>query len=118
MHPGKWSVKKKIAITTIISSSVGLFISSLGFLIYDAMQFRTSMVEETMAQAKIIAVASLESVVFSDDKAASEILTALKSRSDVLRAGIYTPDGNLFAEYAQTGDVEVLPLETDTGYHF
>ncbi len=86
-----WSLKKKIGIITIVSSSVGLFIASAGFLVYDAIQFRQSMVEDNLAQARIIAVASLESIVFSDDQAATEILRALSARSDVRRAGDFHP---------------------------
>ncbi len=114
----EWSLKKKIGIITIISSSVGLFIASAGFLVYDAIQFRQSMVEDNLAQAKIIAVASLESIVFSDDQAANEILRALSARSDVRRAGIFTPDGHLFAEYAQTSNKDAFPADTATGYRF
>jgi signal transduction histidine kinase len=113
-----WSLKKKIGIITIVSSSVGLFISSAGFLAYDAMQFRRSIVEQNLAQAKIIAVASIESVVFSDDKAATEILRALSARSDVLRAGIFMPDGRLFAEYDHTPSGALVLFDTGTGYHF
>ena len=91
-------VAEEIGIITIISSSVGLFISSAGFLVYDAMQFRRSMVEQNLAQAKIIAVASIKSIVFSDDKAATEILRALSARSDVMRAGIFLPDGRISAD--------------------
>src|SRR5215467_3280684 len=100
----RWSLKKKIGIITIISSSVGLFISSAGFLVYDAMQFRRSMVEQNLAQARIIGVASLEAIVFSDDKAETEILRALSARSDVLCATVFTPDGHLFAEYSKSRD--------------
>src|SRR5438067_2063855 len=107
----RWSVKRKIAIITIISSSVGLFISSAGFLAYDAVQFRHSIVEETQAQAKIIAVASNEAIVFNDGKAASEILGALSARSDVLRAGLFMPDGSLLAEYAQGPDADPFPSD-------
>src|SRR3954469_893165 len=114
----EWSLKKKIGIITIISSSVGLFIASAGFLVYDAIQFRQSMVEDNLAQARIIAVASLESIVFSDDKAATEILRALSARSDVRRAGIFTPDGRLFAEYSQTLPEDPFPSDMTVGYHF
>jgi signal transduction histidine kinase len=95
-----------------------LFISSAGFLVYDAMQFRRSMVEQNLAQAKIIAVASIESIVFSDDKAATEILRALSARSDVLRAGIFLPDGQLFAEYDHTPAGALVLFDTGSGYHF
>src|SRR5262249_35310612 len=113
-----WSLKKKIGIITIVSSSVGLFISSAGFLAYDAMQFRRNMVEQNLAQAKIIAVASIESIVFSDDKAATEMLSALSARSDVLRAGIFLPDGQLFAEYDHTPYGALVLFDTGNGYHF
>src|SRR5262249_49736349 len=113
-----WSLKKKIGIITIVSSSVGLFISSAGFLAYDAMQFRRSIVEQNLAQAKIIAVASVESIVFSDDKAATEILRALSARSDVLRAGIFMPARQLFAEYDHTPNGALALFDTGSGYHF
>src|SRR5262249_22928709 len=113
-----WSLKRKIGIITIISSSVGLFISSAGFLVYDAMQFRRSMVEQNLAQAKIIAVASIESIVFSDDKAATGILRALSARSDVMRAGLFLPDGQLFAEYDHTPAGALVLFDTGSGYHF
>src|SRR5438034_9103965 len=112
------SVKRKIAIITIVSSSVGLFISSAGFLAYDAVQFRRSMIEETLAQAQIISAASIEPLVFSDEQGATGILAAFRFRSDLLRAGLYTAEGTLLAEYAQTPNAAPLPADNATGYHF
>src|SRR6185369_12168770 len=113
-----WSIKRKIAIITVVSSSVGLLISSAGFLVYDAMQFKRGMIEETAAQAQIIGAAAVEPLVFSDEQGASGILSAFRAQSDVLRAALYLPDGTLLAEYAQSPEVEPLPTDDVTGYHF
>src|SRR5262245_37374117 len=113
-----WSIKRKIAIITVVSSSVGLLISSAGFLVYDAVQFRRSMIEDTAAQAQIIGAAAVEPLVFSDEQGASGILAAFRARSDVLRAALFLPDGTLLAQYAQTPNVEPLPMDNGAGYHF
>jgi len=113
-----WSIKRKIAIIAVVSSSVGLLIASAGFLVYDAVQFRRSMIEDTAAQAQIIGAAAVEPLVFSDEQGASGILAAFRARSDVLRAALFLPDGTLLAEYAQTPNVEPLPKDDVTGYHF
>jgi hypothetical protein len=48
-------------------NSVGLFISSAGFLVYDAMQFRRSMSSKIWLRPGSLVLASLEAIVFSDD---------------------------------------------------
>src|SRR5436853_2252429 len=48
--------------------------------------------------------------MFNDPQAAENTLSALKAASDVVSAGIYTPDGHPFATYWRDGTAQALTL--------
>ena len=93
------SIKRKLMLITMVTSSLALLIASVGFLLYDLASFRARMSHDLITQAEILGTTSIGPLAFQDEKAASDMLAALKAKDDTVAAAIYAPDGTLFAAY-------------------
>ncbi len=93
------SIKRKLILMTMLTSSMALFLSSASFLIYDLMSFRHLLTQDLTTQAEIIGYNSAAAIAFNDEPAASATLSALTAKNDIVGAGLYSPKGRLFAHY-------------------
>ena len=96
------SIKGKLMLITMMTSSVALLISSAGFLVYDLVAFRTRMSHDLMTEARVIGSNSAAGLAFHDERAVREILSALQARDETVWAAVYKPDGELFASYLRS----------------
>ena len=115
------SIKRKLMLITMLTSSVALILSSVSFLIYDLMSFRRQLSQDLMTQAEIIGFNSGAAMAFRDEAAATATLSALKAKDDIVAAALYSPEGKVFAHYSQ-GDKRLpssLPSHSqENGYRF
>jgi signal transduction histidine kinase/DNA-binding NarL/FixJ family response regulator len=115
------SIKRKLMLITMLTSSVALILSSVSFLIYDLMSFRRQLSQDLMTQAEIIGFNSGAAMAFKDEAAATATLSALKAKDDIVAAALYSPEGKVFAHYSQ-GDKRLpssLPSHSqENGYRF
>ena len=93
------SIKWKLMLITMLTSTVALVLFSASFLIYDLISFRHFLSEDLATQAQIIGYNSAAAMAFRDQAAATETLAALKAKEDVTAAVLYSPDGKIFARY-------------------
>ena len=70
------SIKRKLMLITMLTSSVALILSSVSFLIYDLMSFRRQLSQDLMTQAEIIGFNSGAAMAFKDESAATATLSA------------------------------------------
>jgi signal transduction histidine kinase/CheY-like chemotaxis protein len=112
------SIKGKLMLVTMLTSSVALLVASAGFLVYDLVAFRDRMSQDLMTEARIIGANSAAGLAFHDERAATEILAALKARDETVSAAIYTPNGELFASYVRDGDARLPERSHGEGYQF
>jgi signal transduction histidine kinase/ActR/RegA family two-component response regulator len=115
------SIKRKLMLITMLTSSAALILSSVSFLIYDLMSFRRQLSQDLMTQAEIIGFNSGAAMAFKDEAAATATLSALKAKDDIVAAALYSPEGKVFAHYSQ-GDKRLpssLPSASEeSGYRF
>lgn len=115
------SIKRKLMLITMLTSSAALVLSSVSFLIYDLISFRRQLSQDLMTQAEIIGFNSGAAMAFKDESAATATLSALKAKDDIVAAALYSPEGKLFAHYFQ-GDKSLpaaLPSRSQqNGYRF
>ena len=97
------SIKRKLMLITMLTSSVALILSSVSFLIYDLMSFRRQLSQDLMTQAEIIGFNSGAAMAFKDETAATATLSALKAKDGIVAAALYSPEGKVFAHYFQAG---------------
>ena len=114
------SIKRKLMLITMLTSSLALLVASLGFLIYDLVAFRGLMSRDLMTQAEVIGANSGAALAFRDEPSAKEILSALRAKKEIVTAALFTSDGQLFARYDRENPAAtLLPDRVEgTGYHF
>src|SRR5207244_11201062 len=93
------SIKRKLTLITMLTSSIALILSSVSFLIYDLVSFRHLLSQDLMTQAQIIGYNSAGAMEFKDEPAATATLSALTAKEDIVTAVLYRPDGKIFAYY-------------------
>jgi signal transduction histidine kinase/CheY-like chemotaxis protein len=93
------SIKRKLTLITMLTSSIALILSSVSFLIYDLVSFRNLLRQDLMTQAQIIGYNSAGAMEFKDEPAATATLSALTAKEDIVSAVLYKPDGKIFAHY-------------------
>jgi PAS domain S-box-containing protein len=116
------SIKSKLTGLSVLTSSLALLLACSGFFAFDLITFRSNIVRNLSTQADIIGINSASALLFHDPKAANETLSALKARSTIEAAAIYTPDGRPFALWT-TGSTAIPSLQSltvpkRTGHHF
>ena len=115
------SIKRKLTLITMLTSSLALILSSASFLIYDLVSFRHLLSQDLMTQAQIIGYNSAGAMEFKDEAAATATLSALTAKEDIVTAVLYKPDGKIFAHYSR-GNIALpanLPSDLqEKGYRF
>ena len=115
------SIKGKLMLITMLTSSAALVLSSASFLIYDLISFRHLLTLDLMTQAQIIGYNSAAAMAFRDEAAATATLSALTAKEDIVAAVLYSPDGTIFAHYFPNGNAHpsTLPVGSQqNGYRF
>src|SRR5258708_4929058 len=115
------SIKRKLTLITMLTSSAALVLSALSFLIYDLVSFRHLLIQDLMTQAEIIGYNSAGAMEFKDVPAATATLSALTAKEDIVAAGLYARDSRMFAHYSRNNNVmpSLLPAHSqDKGYRF
>lgn len=90
----------------IVIATAALLLSGFGIVLTDAILFHGYLQRDLTTFARIIADNSTAVLTFDDTRAANDILGALRARSHVLAACLYTSDGARFAEYLRPGAVD------------
>jgi len=115
------SIKRKLTLITMLTSSIALILSSVSFLIYDLVAFRHLLSQDLMTQAEIIGYNSAGAMEFKDEPAATATLSALTAKEDIVTAVLYKPDGKIFAQYFRGNKTvpALLPSHLEgKGYRF
>ncbi|HKT23454.1 MAG TPA: ATP-binding protein [Terriglobales bacterium] len=115
------SIKRKLMLITMLTSSVALLLSSASFLTYDLISFRHLLTQDLETQAQIIGYNSAAAMAFRDEPVATATLAALKAKEDIVAAVLYTPDGKIFAQYvpgSKAAPAVVPPNLSRAGYRF
>ncbi len=94
----------------VLVSGVALLLACAGFLTYDQITSRQSLVRTLSAQAQIIGSNSVSAILFNDPQSAMQTLLAIKGSPDIVAAGISTLDGRLFAQYVAHSGEEALSV--------
>jgi signal transduction histidine kinase/CheY-like chemotaxis protein len=115
------SIRRKLILITMLTSSIALLLSSASFLIYDLISFRHLLSEDLTTQAEIIGYNSAAAMAFKDEPAATATLSALRVKGDIVAAVLYNPDGKMFAQYFRNDKTlpPFLPFRSqEKGYRF
>jgi signal transduction histidine kinase len=92
-------IRRKLLLTTLISTAAALTLASAGFLGWDIVQFRSAARQDVMAQSAIVAENSGAPLAFGDDRVGREILATLQVWPRLEMACLYEPTGRVFTTY-------------------
>src|SRR5215468_4478591 len=110
MNVRNLSIRRKLTLLAMLTSSIAVVLSSASFFIYDLVSFRSLLSRDLMTQAQIVAYNSAAAMAFKDENSANVTLSALTAKEDVVAAVLYTTDGAIFAHYFRASDpYPVLP---------
>src|SRR5712672_834614 len=112
------SIKRKLTLMTMLTSSVALILSAASFLIYDLVSFRQLLSKDLMTQAEIISYNSAAAISFKDEKSANVILSGFRAKEDVVSAVLYGPDKVIFASYYRDKAPELPSVVLDKGTRY
>ncbi len=93
------SIKHKLTAITSIACCVVLILASTVLITMEMVHQRRIVEQELQAIAQIVGNNSTAAVYFEDQQSAQEILAALRVKPNIIEARIFTPDGEIFAEF-------------------
>jgi two-component system, sensor histidine kinase and response regulator len=96
---GNLSIKRKLNVIVMITTTAALLLAFTAFVIYDTVAARKKLVRDLSMMSEIVANNSTAGLTFRDPKYAKEALEVYKMNSHVLHAEIYDGSAKLFAEY-------------------
>jgi PAS domain S-box-containing protein len=105
------SIKRKQMLVIMLTSCVSLLLACGGFVVYEILTFRQTLVENLTVLGDILAINSVAEVQFNVRKNSDEALALLRSERSIEAAWILDSSGSVFAEYiAPNARAPRLPL--------
>jgi PAS domain S-box-containing protein len=114
-------IRSKVALVVIVTSVIGLLLTSAAFATYEWLTFQNATLTTTRTVAKIIADNSTAALRFRNPAEARELLATLRADEPVVAAALYDEDGKLFASYSGPAGSLLPPSLDDSpskGYDF
>ena len=105
-------IQDKVTSIILLTSCVAILIASGVFITGDTFHSRRELVRELSMVAEITGRNSSAAVLFDDQPAAKETLSALSTMPNIIVAAIVRDNGRPFATYAPAATLETL---TDKG---
>jgi PAS domain S-box-containing protein len=101
--------QKKLMALLLLTSATALLLTCSAFFAYEYVTFRRTTLQHLASVGQIIATNSTAALAFQNQDDAREILAALAAERHIVAAGLYTPDGSLFARYPASAPPTDLP---------
>lgn len=109
--------QRKLTLIVMLSSSVALLLACAGFVSYELLTFRQSLLRDISSEASLIGEQSAASLVFDRPDEAAQNLDVLRVRPHIVSACLYR-NGRVFATYTRdAGASEVFPPASDAVSH-
>ena len=77
---GSFSIKQKLLLITMVSTTVALLLSAFAFLTFEFTTYRAMMVRDLSALAQITGSQSTAALIYGDKETAREVLHALAAK--------------------------------------
>jgi PAS domain S-box-containing protein len=110
------SIRLKLQSIVMVTSAVALLVASIVFTLFDRSTFLLAKTQDLNASARMVGSNSTAALSFGDAKSASEVLSALQAKRNVINACIYDKAGNVFATYSRgttLGEFSPPPMQNE-----
>ncbi len=118
--PGPISLKSKLTLVTMLTSSAGLLAAVAAFLILGRAEHREATASQADTMARVVGMNVTAALAFANSDDAAETLRALATEEQVLMAAIFDRAGEIFATY-RSPHAPLLPLPSQSpapGRHY
>ena len=105
-------ISSKLRVVIVASSVFTLLLASVSVLTFQWWNIRQEVSRDLLVQSQILASNSTAALKFQDEKAAAEMLAALKANPHVLSGSLFQSDGKLLARH---GDATSSPAKLSAG---
>jgi len=119
----RFPVRTKIVAITMLTAMTALLLTGATLFWYESHDFRAKLERELTTLAKVIGANSVAAVAFRDQKAATEMLAALRVEPQTLVAAIYARNETVSTNYSllatytrQGGEARVPPTPGPDGF--
>jgi len=96
---GDLSIKNKLRIIILLTSSIVLLLASIAFVAHDLLIFRRHMVSDLFVLTDLVGFTNLANISFNHQKVVEDHLSALKVHPHIILAHIFDRNGHLLASY-------------------
>jgi two-component system, sensor histidine kinase and response regulator len=93
------SIKQKLMRIIVMTCGVAMLLSYFAILLHEAISFNDDVRQELTSLADIVGNNTSAAIMFNDPKAATETLSGLKDKKNILAAYILSANDTVFAEY-------------------
>jgi PAS domain S-box-containing protein len=112
-------VKRKLAITTILTLAAALVFTCAALFTYERITFRDAMTRDLSITAEMISLSSAAGLSFGDADSVDQTLRGLRANPHVVVACVYDASGRVFARYQRVPDASfVWPAVQENANHF
>jgi len=114
------SIRHKVTFLILAASIFAVGLACVGFIVYERARIRSTTVNELTTLADTLGANTAASLAFNDQKAANEMLAALRAEHHILGAFLYDNQKAIFAEYlrADLNRGFILPPWREDGARF
>ena len=114
------SIRHKVTFLILAASIFAVGLACVGFIVYERARIRSTTVNELTTLADTLGANTAASLAFNDQKAANEMLAALRAEHHILGAFLYDNQKTIFAEYlrADLNRGFILPPWREDGARF
>jgi two-component system, sensor histidine kinase len=112
------SIRRKLTTVILGTALIALLVTAVAMVLYEARQYHRAWLSDLMTQADILGKTSEAALMFDDPSAATENLSALRLRPQIITGAIYRANGALFAAFAPSEELRVsLPGRAEPAGH-
>jgi len=100
------SIKNKLRIIILLTSTIVLCLSTTAFVISELFTFRRDMITNLFVLADLVGINSTPGLVFDNDEGANEDIAVLEANQHIILAHVFSADGEVFTSYLRQGAKE------------
>ena len=95
-------IKRKLMVMLMFTSGVVVLLTCGAFFGYELLTFKDRTIQGLETLGDVIGASSTASLAFDNEADATEVLSALKARPQIVAAALYDRSGKLFARYPES----------------
>lgn len=109
----RWSLRKKMLAITLLTTFSSLLIAFIALIAIELFNSWQHASQQLSVSGKTVGQNVRSSLVFDDQRFATQALEAFSIQENILTAALYRDDGSLFAEYSRSNLLDIPLLAPD-----